>query len=108
TWAGIGNVEAVLVRAPSGAPRAPSERVLLRSGVVGYQIPAVRSQTVAVAPPDPVVLPPHGLQTRFGDPGERYGSAAALAHDLLQTYGRVPDDALVLVARFLEPPRMHP
>src|SRR5436309_3721686 len=41
SWLGVGNVEAVLLRARvSGRPA--SERVLLRNGIVGYRLPELR------------------------------------------------------------------
>src|SRR5262245_22658647 len=39
TWVGVGNVEGMLLRAAEGKPR---ESVLLRGGVVGYDLPALQ------------------------------------------------------------------
>src|SRR5258708_3755531 len=45
---GVGNVEATLLRASP----APHESVLLRGGVVGYQLPALRASVFPVYPGD--------------------------------------------------------
>src|SRR5881396_2299710 len=45
TWLGVGTVEAVLLRA--GGPATPT--VLLRNGIVGFHLPALRSNTVTIA-----------------------------------------------------------
>ena len=41
-WLGVGNVEGVLVRADPDADR-PRESLVLRGGVVGYRLPALRA-----------------------------------------------------------------
>src|SRR5258706_7564251 len=55
TWLGVGNVEAILLRADRQA-KAPSDRVLLRSGLVGYRLPVLRASTLPLAPDDLLIL----------------------------------------------------
>src|ERR1041384_3078738 len=47
-WAGVGNVEAVLLRFDARA-RPQREALLVRNGVVGFQMPGVREQTLTVS-----------------------------------------------------------
>lgn len=99
SWAGVGNVEAVVVR---GDPvRSPArERVLLRSGVVGYQLPPLRANELALFAGDVLIMASDGLRHDFADAPPVGLSAEACADYLLRTFARPTDDALVLVARY--------
>jgi phosphoserine phosphatase RsbX len=99
TWAGVGNVEAMLMRALPRDGGASREPVPLRGGVVGYRIPATRTDLVAVAPGDVLILATDGIQSIFGDPLPLHDSPAQIADALLHRFARPNDDALVLVAR---------
>jgi hypothetical protein len=102
TWAGVGNVEAVLTRAdPAARPRR--ERILLRSGVVGYQLPPLRATDLPIFPGDLLVFGTDGLQHDFTDDAPPAMTPAQLAGHLLRTYARAADDAAVLVARYVGP-----
>lgn len=98
-WAGIGNVEAALVRADAGA-RPRREALVLRNGVVGFQIPDIREATLPVSRDDVLIIATDGVATAFLDAFHR-GSPQQLANDILARYGKSTDDALVLVARYV-------
>ena len=98
TWLGVGNVDGVLLRAHPNA-RPARESVMLRGGVVGYELPALRPVTHAVAPGDTLVLATDGIQTAFGDALDLDTSPRRIADRVLARYGKNNDDALVLVAR---------
>ncbi|MBV9508713.1 MAG: SpoIIE family protein phosphatase [Caulobacteraceae bacterium] len=99
TWAGVGNVEAVLHRAdPARAPGR--ERILLRSGVVGYQLPPLRATELPLFRGDMLVMVTDGLKHDFCEEPPLPGPAAAQAELLLRTYSKGTDDALVLTARY--------
>lgn len=100
TALGIGNVEAVFVRAdpPSGGTR---ESVLLRNGVVGYQLPPLQTSLVPVAPGDLVVFGTDGLREDFGDRLSTGDSLPQLVERILIQSCRGTDDALVLACRIL-------
>lgn len=100
TWAGVGNVEGVLVRADRSAGR-DRETILLRGGVVGYQLPAVRAAPVPVAPGDTLVLATDGVRSGFAERAFAGGTPQEIADAILAAHGRGTDDALVLVARYL-------
>ena len=100
SWLGVGNVEAVLVRAhPAGGPSR--EHVMLRGGVVGHDLPPLQVFTIPVVPGDCLTFATDGVRTDFitavvagGPPPARQ------ATDLLSRYAKETDDALVLVARY--------
>jgi serine/threonine protein phosphatase PrpC len=100
TWAGVGNVEALLLRGGAGPAR---EGLTPRGGVVGYQFPPPRATVVPVAPGDTLVMATDGIRSEFvaglaalaskGGPRE-------LADSIFARHARVSDDALVVVARY--------
>jgi hypothetical protein len=100
TWLGVGNVEGTLLRAGAAAS-PPSESILLRGGVVGYQLPPLRPSRTGLGPGDTLVLTTDGVRTGFlaglelGEPAQR------IADRILADHARENDDALVLVARYL-------
>jgi phosphoserine phosphatase RsbX len=100
TWVAVGNVEGVLLRdARRGA--AGREVVTARGGIVGYQLPPLRSATLPVLPGDTLVLATDGIRSGFVADLDRSAGPRALAESILARHGRGSDDALVLVARYL-------
>lgn len=99
TWAGVGNVEGVLLRGEGG--RARREAIPLRGGILGYQLPSVRAATVPIAPGDTLILATDGIRSGFGDGLPARATPRALADGILARHARGSDDALVLVARWL-------
>ena len=98
TWAGVGNVDAELVRA---APTRPSREVIaLRGGVVGYNLPSFQSSMVKVERGDTLVLATDGIKSTFHGSVPLDFSPAEIAESILALHGRDDDDALVLVARY--------
>ncbi len=104
TWAGVGNVEGVLLR---GDPRAEPQRehALPRGGVVGEQLPPLRASTVTVVPGDTMIMATDGLSLRFAEGLNLSDHPQRIADDILMKHGKSTDDALALVVRFLEPGR---
>jgi hypothetical protein len=102
TWIGVGNVEGVLLRAQP-TPGAPRESVLLRGGVVGYDLPPLQAFVVAVEPGDTLVLATDGVRTEFMSQLKTAPAPERQAAELLGRYGKTTDDALILVARYLGP-----
>jgi serine phosphatase RsbU (regulator of sigma subunit) len=100
SWCSVGNVEGVLMRADPGAvPRR--EAVLMRSGVVGLELPLLRASVTTVAPGDLLVLATDGIRPEFVERLHLPTSLQRLAQQILRDYARGTDDALVLVARYL-------
>lgn len=97
TWLGVGNVEGVLLRAD---PAAARETILLRGGVVGYELPQLRGTVVPIAAGDTLIFATDGVRAGFdvglnaADPPQR------LADQILARRTTGTDDALVLVARY--------
>jgi phosphoserine phosphatase RsbX len=100
TWLGIGNVEARLFRADRAA-RPASESILLRSGVVGYQLPPLRETSLPIMPGDTLVFATDGIRHDFGDASPLDQDPRAVAEDILDHHRKNTDDALVLVVKYL-------
>lgn len=98
TWLAVGNVEGFLRR--SGTSRREKEAVLQRGGVVGYSLPPLRADVIAVNPGDTLVLATDGIRSGFADELSLEASPQTLADHLLTRFARETDDALVLVARY--------
>jgi phosphoserine phosphatase RsbX len=100
TWTGVGNVEAFLVRATPGAA-PPRETIVLRGGIVGFRLPALRETTLPVTPGDTLIMATDGIRGGFGEGVSAYATPREIADSTLATYARDSDDALVLVARYV-------
>jgi hypothetical protein len=98
TWIGVGNVEGTLLRREAGLP---CDKLLLRNGVVGIQLPILREGELAVNPGDILTMVTDGVTT-----DERplrvsmNGRIEAMARGILTSACKGTDDALVLVARY--------
>jgi len=99
-WLGVGNVEGVLVRADLQAKPA-HEAVLLRGGVVGGTLPALREARLPVSQGDILIFATDGIRSGFLEGLVLIGSPQTIAGQILCQNSRGTDDALVLVARYL-------
>jgi negative regulator of sigma-B (phosphoserine phosphatase) len=100
TWLAVGNVEGFLLRADAAAIPA-RESVLLRGGVVGYEIPTLRPATHRVAAGDTLVLATDGIRSAFAEGLDVAVPPREMAAGILACHAKDTDDALVLVARWL-------
>lgn len=98
-WAGVGDVEGALFDvAPSGA--VSRESIILRGGVVGYQLPPLHANRHPVAPGALLVLATDGVRRDFACSVDREREPQTVADAILARHAKGTDDALVLVARY--------
>lgn len=100
TWLAIGNVVGLLVRADRNA-HPPREAVVLRGGVVGYNLPPLSATVLPITPGDLVILATDGVREDFASGVIPDEDPERMAKRLLRQFGKDTDDALVLVARYL-------
>jgi serine/threonine protein phosphatase PrpC len=100
TWLGIGNVEGALFRIDRNAPQ-PRDSLMLRGGVVGYQLPPLRAGSHHVSAGDMLILASDGISGGFYSHSPIGRTPQDVADDILQRYAKASDDALVLVATYL-------
>jgi len=99
-WLGVGNVRGRFLR--GSADRVPTESLLLRGGVVGYELPPLRVSTVPVRSGDCVVCATDGIRGSAPFAGvPQAHSLERAARELLDAQSSGSDDALILVARYL-------
>lgn len=101
TWAGVGDVEGVLIRA--GCILPDREHLFRRPGVLGDRHLALSASVVPVARGDLLILATDGIWSGFAAEfrPERDQTPQKMADAILADYVRDTDDALVLVARYL-------
>jgi len=100
TWAGVGNVEGLLLRARPGT-RRQQESLLLRPGVLGIQLPAWQASILPLAEGDTIILATDGIQPDFGREVKVNQAPQQIATRILSQFAKGNDDALVLVARYV-------
>lgn len=98
SWIGVGDVEATLLRANASERRR--ESILLRGGVVGYQLPPLRETTHPVHPGDVMIFTTDGISPNFVAEAVDEREPQAIADQVLTAYAKSTDDALVLVVRY--------
>jgi len=97
-WAGVGNVEAVLVRNRLfGPPRR--ETAMLPGGVVGVALPPLKEQTYEIQPGDLLALATDGIGGEFVSELMTLATPSSLAARILDRHHLQADDALILIAR---------
>jgi len=100
TWLGIGNVEAALLH--SGREAGPdAERVFLRAGVVGFQLPPLRADVTPLEPFDTLIMATDGINPDFDHDGALEKDPQQIADQILARQWKRTDDGLVVVARYL-------
>jgi negative regulator of sigma-B (phosphoserine phosphatase) len=100
TWIGVGNVEGALFRIDRNAA-PPRDALMLRSGVVGYQLPPLRAATHHIHAGDVLLLVTDGISGGYYTRSPIGHAPQETADDILERCGRSTDDALVLVATYL-------
>jgi len=99
TWIGVGNVEAMLVRAKRRSDQR-DQAICTRGGVVGYQLPPLRADRVAVATGDTLVMATDGVRMPLVADVALEHPPQEVAESILAHFGKTDDDAHVVVARF--------
>jgi phosphoserine phosphatase RsbX len=99
SWMGVGNVESVVIRA-AGHKGPPHHSVVLRGGVVGYQLPPLKVSVLKLAAGDTLIFATDGIQALFWEKLNLTFSPDKTAADIMSRFSTGTDDALVLVARY--------
>jgi phosphoserine phosphatase RsbX len=99
-WLGVGNVQG---RVLSGDPSAtqPKGSLALTSGILGDELPPVRTEALDVHPGDVLVLATDGIESGFADSLDTSGSPRAISERILANHWKPSDDALVVAVRYL-------
>jgi phosphoserine phosphatase RsbX len=96
-WAGVGNVDARLVRV---GPDPREDVALVFGGVIGYRMPQVRVATRDLARGDVLVMITDGIEAAISPALAGGGGAQAMADRIFAMHGKGTDDALAVVVRY--------
>lgn len=97
SWLGVGNVEALLVRA--GVDN--TEAVQARGGTVGYMLPALNPRTLDVAVGDTLVLASDGIKHGFKQEILAARSPREIVDQIFARWAKDSDDACAVIARYV-------
>ena len=100
TWAGVGNVEGMILRFVS-SPRGRADRLLLRPGIVGYRLPSLQALTLPIAPGDLIIFATDGIRPGFENHIMFEEHPRTIANRISSGFRNRYDDGLVLVAQYL-------
>jgi len=99
TWAGVGDVEGILIREPHTRDHS-CEFLLRRAGVVGDHLPHLEETTVPLAEGDLLLFLTDGIRIEALGEVSRELSSQNIADRILRLHQKATDDALALVARY--------
>jgi len=100
TWVGVGNVEGLVLKPIAFSPPFwPSDALVARGGVVGYDLPALRPATLAFKPGSFLLFATDGVKHGFAAEMRAGQPAQQAADQILTGFRRETDDALVMVAQ---------
>jgi negative regulator of sigma-B (phosphoserine phosphatase) len=99
-WAGVGNVEARLVRG-SAVYGDRHDSALVLGGVVGYNLPPVRPSPMDLRPGDAVAFATDGIEADYSASLAPNVPAQRLAERIYARHGKGSDDALAVVVRYV-------
>jgi hypothetical protein len=98
-WLGVGNIEVLLLKA-DGKPKISRERLLLRGGTLGYQLPPLRESVIPFMPGDTLIFVTDGIRGGFEEGIKPDDMPQQIADSIMAQFNRGTDDALVLVVRY--------
>jgi serine/threonine protein phosphatase PrpC len=99
-WIGVGNVEGRLFRADPNVTPA-HENILLRGGLVGYQLPSLQASVLPLMRGDLLFFATDGLHSGFDQRINLTETPKQIADGILNRHFKGTDDALVLAVRYL-------
>jgi serine phosphatase RsbU (regulator of sigma subunit) len=99
TWIGVGDVAGRLLLKTSNAHYA-QETLLLRPGMVGRQLPPLKTSTARIERGDMLIFATDGINPEFAEDVYIDSQLDAVAQRIISAYGKRTDDALALVVRY--------
>lgn len=99
-WLGVGNVDGLVLSPVANQPAGwQMESLVVRGGVVGYELPNLRSSRVPFAVGAVLVFATDGVKQGFSKAIRPGQGAQAAADRLMAEFDLRTDDALILVVR---------
>ena len=98
-WMGVGNVDGLLLRSNRNA-KPNHESLFLSGGVIGYQLPTLRSSITPVSRGDTLIFSTDGVRSGFAHELDMKDSPQRIAESIITNFSRKTDDALAIVVRY--------
>jgi phosphoserine phosphatase RsbX len=73
----------------------------LRGGIVGYQLPPLRTRALSISQGDTLIMATDGIRSGFTAGVNLRDSPQTIAESILALHTKGSDDSLVVVARYL-------
>ncbi len=99
SWLGVGNIEGILLRENANTVIS-RKSLMLRGGVVGYQLPPLKESVIPVMHGDTLVFVTDGIRSGFDKGINLSDTPQQIADCIMAQFARGTDDALVLVVRY--------
>jgi hypothetical protein len=100
SWIGVGNVGAVLLRKLRTAEHRDTA-IAARGGVVGFQLPPLRAETLRVFSGDTLIMATDGIRDAFTTGMVMEHSPQEIAESIVARFAKGSDDAHVVVVRYV-------
>lgn len=100
TWLGVGNIEGILLREDAKSVIS-RERLLLRGGALGYQLPPLKESSIPVITRDTLIFVTDGIRSGFENGLKLSDKPQQIADNIMAQFAKGTDDALVLVVRYI-------
>jgi negative regulator of sigma-B (phosphoserine phosphatase) len=99
SWAGVGNVEGILLRAGLSASTS-RDALVARGGIVGPKLPRVQATTMPIARGDVLVFTTDGIKGGYASALSPHVAVDAIVDTVVARFAKDTDDVGVLVARY--------
>ena len=99
SWLGVGNIEGLVPRG-NGKSVISHERLLLRGGTLGYQLPTLKESVIPFIKGDTLIFVTDGIRSNFDNGIKIEDMPQKIADYIMAHFNRGTDDALVLVVRY--------
>ncbi|HEY1957950.1 MAG TPA: SpoIIE family protein phosphatase [Polyangiaceae bacterium] len=99
SWAGVGNIDALLLRASLSAASS-RDALISRGGVVGKNLPPLHASTTPIARGDVLVFTTDGIKGTHHAILSPHVAVEILTKEVLTGFAKESDDAAILVARY--------
>lgn len=99
SWISVGNVEGVLLQTNGQTRR---RNIILRGGIVGYQLPPLQASVFPVSDGDLLILTTDGVENNYIDHIRIDNSTRDIVEYISSHCFKQTDDALIFVARYDE------
>lgn len=101
TWVGVGNVEGRLV-IKTDNNTYEQHSLFLHSGIVGAKLSRLQASVMRIDPGDMLFFATDGISPDFAESLYIGSRVEALSNFIMSKYCKQTDDALIVVARYLE------